>query len=130
MGTSGYVSTPELVKACTMALRRSRVAGDSLQVLGMTSALVNVEAKVYLADSPALYDLKRLERLHGLAVEQYLDSVQGSWAYSLDGLRGALLRHTKEVQRVEFVTPTSDATIVEGVDKNFPRSSRATSSVA
>ncbi len=120
VGDSGYNSTPELVEACTLALRATRVAGDSLQALQMQPKTLDVTALVYLYDSPSLFDLTRLERIHGESVVQYLNGAAGRFSYTLDGIRTAIARHTPEVQRVTLTTPTVEDTILIGDLKNFP----------
>lgn len=120
VGDSGYTGTPELVKACFLALRRVRVAGDNLQVLPMSPTSLSVSVDVYLNDSPALFDLGRLERIHTASVRQYLHGPSGRFSYTLDGLRGSIARFSPEVQRVEFVAPTSDVSVVSGPMKAFP----------
>lgn len=120
VGDPGNNGTPELVKACTLALQKVRVAGDSLQVLPMTRGTLDVSADIYLYDSPVLFDIPRLERLHGAAILQYLNGTSGRLTYSLDGLRGAIARNTPEVQRVVLATPSADQQIVSGPRKNFP----------
>lgn len=120
VGDLGYTGTPGLVKACTLALRRTRVAGDHLQVLPMAKADLVVDADVYLYGSPVLFDTVRLQRLHGAAVLQYLNGAAGRFAFSLDGIRGAIARDTPEVQRVVLANPTADIAVVTGAMKNFP----------
>lgn len=120
VGNSGYTGTPELVKACTLALRSKRVLGDHIQVLPMAMSSLDVSANVYLIDTPGKFDLSRLEAVHTAAITQYLNGGSGNFSYSMSGILGAIIRHTPEVHRVELVTPTVDATIVTGDMKNFP----------
>jgi hypothetical protein len=120
VGNLGYVGTPELVKACTLALDDVRVLGDHLQVLPMARVDLAVDADVVLHASPALFDLARLERIHHTAVTQYLNGSSGSFTYSRDGIGAAIARMTREVQRVDLVTPSADVQIVEGDMRNFP----------
>lgn len=120
VGDLGYSGSPALVKACTLALLKVRVAGDQLQVLPMAKTVQDVVADVYLYNSPALFDLARLERIHSSAVSQYLNGTSGRFVFSTDGIRGALARYTPEVQRVVLTTPSADVSIVSGPDKNFP----------
>lgn len=120
VGNLGNIGTPELVKACTLALRSVRVAGDCLQVLPMNLASLDVSADVYLASSPALNDLNYLQRVHGQAVQQYLNAAGSQFGYSLDGLRTAITRFTSQVRRVVITSPSSDNNIVVGDMKNFP----------
>lgn len=120
VGDLGNVGTPDLVKACTLALAKARVLGDHLQVLPMARVALDIDATVFLYASPALFDLARLERIHHAVLTQYLNGASGSFTYSLDGIRGALAKHTSEVQRVELATPTASSLIVEGSLKNFP----------
>jgi hypothetical protein len=120
VGDLGYTGTPGLVKACTLALRKTRVAGDHLQVLPMAKADLVVDVDVYLYGSPVLFDITRLERLHGQAVLRYLNGSAGRFAFSLDGIRGAISRDTPEVQRVVLTTPSADGAVVSGPMKNFP----------
>lgn len=119
VGDLGYSGTPDLVKACTLALRKTRVAGDHLQVLPMTKMLLDIDADVYLNDSPPLFDLTRLERIQVSSVLQYLNGGSGRYTFSLDGIRAAIARPTS-VQRVVLTTPTSDGTVVIGALKAFP----------
>ena len=120
VGDSGYNASQDLVRACALALEGVRVEGDCLQVLPMAPSVVNVTANVTLYDTPAVFDLTRLERLEYSSLLQYLNGLSGRFTYSLDGLIGAIAKPTPEVQRVSLVTPTSDASIVVGSDKNFP----------
>lgn len=120
VGDLGNVGTPDLVKACTLALAKARVLGDHLQVLPMARATLDVDATVYLYASPALFDLTRLERIHHSVVRQYLNGTSGSFTYSLDGIRGAIAKHTPEVVRVDLAAPLADSLVVEGSRKNFP----------
>lgn len=121
VGTLGHTSTPELVKACALRLRSCRVAGDHMQVLQMTNAELDVSAKVYLFDSPAKFNLSRLEYAHHTSIRSYVGEA-GRYTYAIDGLYGAIGRLTPEVQRVEILTPLADGSIVEGSLKNFPQS--------
>lgn len=119
VGTLGHTSTPELVKACALALRATRVAGDNMQVLQLGQASLDVKATVYLNDTPVNFDLARLERTHVTSIRSYLGN-SGRYAYTLEGIRGAIARYSPEVQRVVLTTPTSDNNIVVGAMKNFP----------
>lgn len=116
VGNLGYVGTPDLVKACTLALDDVRVLGDHLQVLPMALVELSVDADVTLYNSPALFDLARLKRIHSNVVARYLDG----FTYSLDGIRSVIAKFTPEVQRVDLATPTTDAQIVFGPQRNFP----------
>lgn len=120
VGDQGYTGSQELVKACALALRKVRVAGDHLQVLPMARTPLDISANIYLYDSPVLFDLNRVERIHRGAIDQYLNGASGRFSYSLDGIRSAIARHTPEVQRVSLIAPASDAAIVEGTNRNFP----------
>jgi hypothetical protein len=120
VGDLGNNGSPELVKACTLALEKVRVGGDHLQVLPMARTALNVTATVTLYDAPPLFDLKRLERIHVAALSQYLGGLSGRYDYSVVGLESAIARHTPEVQAVTLSTPSVDAAIVEGTNKNFP----------
>lgn len=114
VGDPGYSATPDLLRACTKALRGARVLGDHLQVLPMRRQVVDVEAQVTLNVSPTLVDTSRLYRIHAAAVAQYFGGLAGRWAYSRVGLYSALARPTPEVQSVTFSSPASDATILSG----------------
>lgn len=120
VGNSGYTGTPTLVKACDLALRSVRVAGDSMQVLPMVPGTVAVVADVYLNDSPGKFDLTRLTNIHTAAINQYLNGPSGVFAYSIAGIRGAIIRNTPEVRNVDITPPSADATVVVGPNKNFP----------
>lgn len=120
VGTSGYTSSPSLVRACALALRKTRVGGDHLQVLQTASVVLNITANVYLNNSPSFFNLPRLNLTHVSSIESYFASDSGQFAYTLDGIRGALIKPTPEVQRVVFITPTVDESITFGPRKSFP----------
>lgn len=120
VGDLGHTGSPELVKACSLALEACRVAGDHLQVLPMARVELDITATVTLYAAPALFDLSRLERIHYAGLVQYLNGTSGRFTYSLDGLRGAIVRNTQEVQRAVLATPVADDQVVVGADKNFP----------
>lgn len=120
VGNSGFVGTPTLVKACTLALENARVEGDSMQVLPMAAGTVAIAATIYLNDSPRRFNLDRLTAIHTAAINQYMNGTSGTFAYALAGLEGAIIRNTPAVQRVVFTSPTADATVVVGALKNFP----------
>ncbi len=120
VGNRGYEGTTELVKACTLALRGFRVAGDHLQVLPMAKVEVTVEALVYLNGAPSLYDTARIERIQHASINQYMNGTSGKFTFSVDGIVAALARHTPETQRVTVITPTTNAVITSGTSKRFP----------
>lgn len=118
VGNSGYVGSPELVRACMIALRSVRVLGDYMQVLPMARVEIPVVVDAYLIGPPATFDLPRLEVIHNAAIRQYLGGASGSFTFSRIGIGGAVGRPTPEVQRVSVATPVSDVGIQTG--GNFP----------
>ncbi len=112
VGDAGYTSSAALVKACTLALRSARVLGDHLQVLQMGRANLAVSADIYLRDQPQDLDTVKLDQIHRSAVTQYLGGREGGFTFSRSGMRGALIRHTPEVQGVTIVTPSADVGIL------------------
>lgn len=118
VGDSGYSATASLVRACKIALRSVRVLGDHMQVLPMAKVVQNVVANITLADSPAKYDLARLQRVHIAALQQQFGGTAGTWAYTRVGLVSAIARPTPEVQDVSIATPVADGSVL--VNGNFP----------
>lgn len=118
VGNSGYVGSPELVRACAIALRKVRVLGDCMQVLPMARVDIPIVVDAYLIGPPATFDLARLEVIHTAAIRQYLGGASGSFTFSRTGIAGAVGRHTVEVQRVSVASPASDVGIQ--TNGNFP----------
>ncbi len=117
VGDSGYSATPDLVRACTLALRGVRVAGDCLQVLPLQRTQLTIIADVYLIDAPAVMPVARLEPIHRQAILQYMGA-SGSLTYTVSGIESAIAKTGVEVQDVVLATPTTDATIL--VNGMFP----------
>lgn len=120
VGDLGYVGSADLVRACSLALEKTRVLGDHLQVLPMARVELDISADIYLYDAPALFDMTRIKRLHHAGIVQYLNGASGQFAFSLAGIRGAIARPTPEAQRVVLTSPAADEQIVVGALKNFP----------
>jgi len=119
VGDSGYNGTPELVEACILALQSVRIAGVHLQVLPMAPASIDVTADIYLIDTPGLFDLDRLREVHEAGIRQYMNGESGRFSYARSGILGAIILRTPEVQRVNIISPATDASVVEGPMKNF-----------
>lgn len=118
VGDSGYLGSADLVKACTVAVRAARVAGDHMQVLPMAVVRVNIVAKIYLRDAPTAFDISRLEAIHYASIRRYLNGANGDFGYTRVGLTSAIARNTEEVQNVVFSSPTVDVGILSS--GNFP----------
>jgi hypothetical protein len=118
VGDLSYTGTADMVRACTKALRSVRVGGDQMQVLPMSRSSVTVDADIYLCDNPALLPVERIESIHRGAILQYLGGTDGGFTFSRVGLQSALTHHVVEVQEVDFVAPTTDATVL--VNNAFP----------
>lgn len=119
VGDSGYSGSASLVKACTVAVRSARVAGDHMQVLPMARVLLDITADVYLSDAPGNFDTARLETLHHAALRQALNGSSGNFGYTQIGLMSAITRNSPEVQDVVFSSPTIDVNTLD-VTGNFP----------
>lgn len=132
VGDAGYTGTEDLVRACKVAVQEVRVLGDYLQVFPMVRQELNIDADITLSDGPAVFDVTRLKQIHSTAIAQYVGA--GRFSYSIAGLTGAIARPSPIVQEVSFVTPTTDAGIlnqttftggtppVTVINKNFPAS--------
>lgn len=113
VGDLGYSATPDLVRACTLALRGVRVAGDNLQVLPLSRANLAVTADVYLIDAPGSMPIVRLEPIHRKAILQNLGA-DGSYSYTVSGIEAAIAKTGTDTQDVILATPTSDAGVIVG----------------
>lgn len=118
VGDLGYSSSPALVKACSLALRAGRVLGDHLQVLPMQRVDLAVAATVTLRAQPQSLNTERLERLHRLAILQYMGGSTGGFTYTISGIRGAIIRPSADTQDVTLLTPSTDGSIL--VANAFP----------
>lgn len=114
VGDLGYTATPELVRACILALRATRVAGDNLQVLPLGRATLPIDVDIYLRDEPGVMPTDRLEIIHRKALIQYLNGPGGRFSYTTSGLESAIAKTGTEVQDVQLVTPTVDAPLAPG----------------
>ncbi len=118
VGDLGFQGSPDLLKACFLALRSVRVLGDHMQVLPMARVVLNPIIDVYLATAPAFNDIERLYNIHREAVIEYLGGTTGGLSFTKIGILSALARTTPEVQHVNIVNPSEDVTIL--VDGHFP----------
>lgn len=115
VGDLGYSTSASLLRDCTLALRSIRVAGDCLQVFPMQKVNLVVDADVYLRDSPSSSAIARMNLIHRAAVLRYIGGTKTNFIYTRNGLAGAIAnRHTPEVQRVSFNSPSSDASVRSG----------------
>ncbi len=121
VGGLGYTSSPTLVRACTVAVRNVRVAGDHLQVLPMSRADLDVTATVYLQDSPSAFDTQALYRANRAAIVRSIGASDGDFTFTNDGIVGAICDSSEAVQDVAVSAPSVDGTILD-VDGNFPAS--------
>jgi hypothetical protein len=121
VGGLGYTSSPSLVRACTAAARKARVAGDHLQVLPMTHTDLDITATVYLQDSPSSFDTQALYRANRAAVLRNIGGNDGDFTYTLAGIEAAISDSAEAVQEVVVTSPLVDASIVDA-SGNFPSS--------
>lgn len=120
VGDLGYTATPALIRACTLALRSVRVAGDNLQVLPLTRGSVTIDADIYLRDSPQVLPVERLEAIHRQAILRYFGNDDGRYEYTLGGIESAIAVTGIDVQDVKLVLPRTGASIL--TNGNFPSS--------
>lgn len=102
-----------------LALEKVRVAGDNIQVLPLVHSTLAVEVNVYLNDSPILFDIQRMYRLVRDGIVQ---SVKNTFQYNRGNIAGNIYRAVPNTQEVEFVTPSSDVSVLSVVGGllNFP----------
>lgn len=113
VGFPGYTSSADLVSKCKIALESSRVCGDNLQVLQTAPSTVDISVNLYLKDSPGLFNLTQMYRLTRDAI---LQAFSGGVTFNRDEIAANIYRCVPEVQEVEFVTPSSDATVMTVVN--------------
>lgn len=119
VGDSGYSASADLIRACTLALRSVRVAGDNLQVLPLARVDISVVVDVYFRDTPASMPISRLDPIYRKAIIQYFGAT-GRFNYSLSGIETAIALQGNETQDVVVATPSADAAVLVG--GAFPQS--------
>jgi hypothetical protein len=92
VGFSSYVSTPELVRDCRIAVDSARVLGADLVVMGMDVQFVNVQITVRLWLPPSYRNQVAIQGAATAAVVEYFNNSKNAFAWRLSAIRGAILR--------------------------------------
>jgi|SRR5215469_16809510 len=121
VGDNGFNSSIDLCNACKVALESSRVLGANLAVLPMQAFALNINANVYLWDSPANFDTSLLTNVLTATLVGEFSGSKG-FTYTRDQLSGALMAASNAVEFATFTTPATDAPIMQtlGGLLNFP----------
>lgn len=110
VGGGSYVGTPELVRACTLALERVRVAGASLQVVPMKPEPTTAEITVRMWNDPGRFHEADIKAQARAAVLRYFDSRDNAFAFRHDGMAGQVRQFVRGVQAVEIATTPAEPT--------------------
>lgn len=109
VGFSSFVSTPELVRACRVAVDAVRMLGADLVVMGMTSRRLTVSATVRLWVPPTSRNKLVLAGAAAAAIVEYFNDRQNAFGFRISALRGVVLRALRsDVHSVDFAL-TDDA---------------------
>lgn len=111
VGDAGFGASNALLIACRAAVESSRVLGPDLQVLGMSVTALSVDLTVSLWDDPSKFDQTFLTSAIIAGVLQYFTDPANSFAYKIEGIRGAAQRVSNAIQTVTVNTPSADATL-------------------
>lgn len=128
VGDAGYNSTAALIGQCNVAAEGVRVLGADCLILGMVSSLLTCSLTVTLWDDPGLFDINGItsiaQRIQA-GVVQYFTSQGNSFAWKVDGIRGAAARvdpsiQTVTVASVNGMAPPADAVLGTSLGVPWP----------
>lgn len=110
VGGRSHVGSPELVRACTLALERVRVAGAWLQVLPMKPAPVTVTVEIRMWSDPGRFHEASIREQARAAVVRYFGARDNAFAFRHDGMAGQVRQFVRGVQEVTITTEPGEPT--------------------
>jgi hypothetical protein len=121
VGDAGFNGSTPLVTASKFILESWRMLGAQMLIGPMVQASLPVVATVQLYDDPAKFDTPTIANACEGAIARVLGA-NGSYAYDLDALFGAVSQVSDAVQDVIFTTPASSEGLLAGNPLWFPPS--------
>lgn len=108
VGDTGGNATPDLLRACRLAVEGARVLGCDLTVFGMARSLVSIDLTIRLWSDPGNFAQGVLVEEAKQSVLRYFDTGAAPYVFRLDGLRAELTRAIPDMQSVAMTSGPTD----------------------
>lgn len=113
VGDKNFHTTDKLIRDVKLKLEGVRNFGDNVQVLGMTSSRLVIDADVTLVNPPTSYNLNLLSNQLKGAISNYFAPSDAGFSYDRIAMQSAMVAVSNHaVAQVTFNTPSSDAVLM------------------